>query len=104
MIGHEALRRWAGVPLLTVLSFPRLWGLEARVDAPAPLSESARTCRRIDDELSECALLDERGAGAQQLRGLEWVLSDAGYRKLGEAERPCWRRHPAGFWVSRGLP
>jgi hypothetical protein len=103
VIGPDSLRRWIGVPLLTLLSFPRPWGLESRAAASEPLAAGLRSCRQLTEDLAECAVLDD-APGSDRLRGLEWVLSDSGYRRLPPEAQACWKKRPGGYWVSRGSP
>ena len=60
-----------------------------------------------DGDLFQCVLYDGTGADAR-LIGVEYVISDAAYRKLPEEEKKYWHAHTyevlGGWLVAPGMP
>ena len=100
MPGPELLRKWTGVPLLTLMAFPRVFGPSgpSSLEMPA-LREPSRYCRALAEGVQECAVFD--GGLDAPARGVQWMISERLHELVPAEQRACWRRMPSGEWVSR---
>jgi hypothetical protein len=62
--------------------------------------EAHHYCSPVHDELHQCVIYDKRGSGAK-LIGIEYIITDAAYRKLPDAEKKYY--HPHAYEISSGL-
>jgi hypothetical protein len=74
---------------------------------PALVVEAHHYCSPVRDEVHQCVIFDKHAPGARIL-GVEYIVSDAIYQKLPEAEKPFWHPHRyeilSGLLVAPGMP
>jgi Protein of unknown function (DUF1264) len=93
--GHAAAAATAGVkaPVAEVLHCPLAFaGVHLQKDRPSNAQVAYHFCKPLNDDVSQCLLYDGTGPDAR-LIGVEYLVSDAVYRTMPEAERAYWHDH-----------
>jgi hypothetical protein len=67
---------------------------------PSFLVEAHHYCSPVNDEVHQCVIFDSSGKNARIL-GVEYIISDALYRKLPESEKKFY--HPHSYEIISGL-
>jgi hypothetical protein len=74
---------------------------------PSFVVEAHHYCSPVRDEVHQCVIFDKADAGARIL-GVEYIVSDAIYRKLPDEEKVYWHPHRyeilSGLLVAPGMP
>ncbi|MFN7144511.1 MAG: DUF1264 domain-containing protein [Myxococcota bacterium] len=82
-------------------------GMHVAKDDADHVSEHQHYCDTVNEDLIQCALYDRTGPRAH-LVGVEYVLSEAAFERLPEAEREYWHPHNyevlSGMLVAPGVP
>ncbi len=75
-------------------------GVHLQKDLPERSAVAYHYCKPVNDDVAQCLLYDGKGPDAK-LIGVEYLVSDALFRKLPEDEKSYWHDHE--FEVDSGL-
>jgi hypothetical protein len=90
---HKGAAAGVKAPVAEVLHCPLAFaGVHLQKDRPANAQVAYHFCKPLNDDISQCLLYDGTGPGAR-LIGVEYLVSDAVYRTMPEAERVYWHDH-----------
>ena len=88
-------------PIREVLHCPLAFaGVHLLKDLPEHSQVAYHYCKSVNEDVSQCVLYDGKGPDAR-LIGVEYLVSDALYRKMPPGERAFWHDHK--FEVDAGL-
>jgi hypothetical protein len=91
--GHPAAPASVKAPIQEVLHCPLAFaGVHLLKDLPERSAVAYHYCKDLNSDLSQCVLYDGTGPEAH-LIGVEYLISDALYRKLPAEERTYWHDH-----------
>ena len=90
---HPAASASIRAPIQEVLHCPLAFaGVHLLKDLPERSAVAYHYCKDLNADLSQCVLYDGSGPDAR-LIGVEYLISDALYRKLPSEERAYWHDH-----------
>jgi Protein of unknown function (DUF1264) len=91
--GHRDAPAGDKAPIQEVLHCPLAFaGVHLLKDLPERSAVAYHYCKDLNADISQCVLYDGTGPDAR-LIGVEYLISDALYRKLPEDERAYWHDH-----------
>lgn len=98
---HGSSPGGAKAPIQEILHCPLAFaGVHLLKDLPEHPQVAYHYCKPVNDEVSQCVLYDGTGPDAR-LIGVEYLVSDAIYRKMPPEERVYWHDHK--YEVDGGL-
>lgn len=91
--GHRNALAGVKAPIQEVLHCPLAFaGVHLLKDLPERSAVAYHYCKDLNADISQCVLYDGTGPDAR-LIGVEYLISDALYRKLPAEERAYWHDH-----------
>ena len=91
--GHRNALAGVKAPIQEVLHCPLAFaGVHLLKDLPERSAVAYHYCKDLNADISQCVLYDDTGPEAR-LIGVEYLISDALYRKLPAEERAYWHDH-----------
>ena len=98
---HEQASAGVKAPIREILHCPLAFaGVHLLKDLPEHSQVAYHYCKPVSDDVSQCVLYDGTGPDAK-LIGIEYLVSDALYRKMPPEEKPYWHDHK--YEVDSGL-
>ncbi|MGP0065964.1 MAG: DUF1264 domain-containing protein, partial [Isosphaeraceae bacterium] len=91
--GHGVASAGPKAPLQEVLHCPLAFaGVHLLKDLPERSQVAYHFCKPVNGDLNQCVLYDGTGPDAK-LIGIEYLVSDAVYRKMPAEEKAYWHDH-----------
>ncbi len=90
---HGRAPAGAKAPIQEIMHCPLAFaGVHLMKDLPEHAQVAYHYCKPVGEEVSQCVLYDGTGPEAR-LIGVEYLVSDAVYRKMPAEEKPYWHDH-----------
>jgi hypothetical protein len=102
-LGAKALQSNSPVAAMDIY----LNGFHPMKDHPEHQMEAHHFCRQVNEDFAQCALFDGNDKDAN-LNGIEYIISEALFKTLPEAEKKYWHPHNgeilSGQLIAPGIP